>query len=283
MIGSSYNPLKASALHARAGKREPVRLVVFLVVAFAVSWTASFTANSLLQDWVATGDSAWRQYVPTAATTWSIGLVALVFWHYSASSRDLRTPWGPVPGGPRLVGLLLAPLSLTWLAYASVGVALPLTRASVTALAAHLLAQFALIGIAEELGWRGVLLRRLADNRALVSATLLTTVAWLLWHLPKLLSPIEISGPLAVLIVSSSILISLVWAATGGSVVAAGLLHAAINAPVYWLEFSGAVPQRDLLAGWRNLSIIYATIALLSLVLWRRTWLRVVTRPEQGE
>ena len=51
-------------------------------------------------------------------------------------------------------------------------------------LAAHLFVQVGLIGVGEELGWRGWLLPTLASERRFAAAAALTGLAWTLWHLP---------------------------------------------------------------------------------------------------
>lgn len=252
-------------------RQVPVR--AFLVLAFTISWIAGIAANSLLGEWVATHPSVWRRYVPVALTTWSIGCTALWAWSRSTRRRAWRDLVGPVPTPATMLALLLVPVAITWLAYGVAGAEPNVSVGSLTSLAGHLLLQLVVIAIGEELGWRGFLLRCLASTRTLLAATFLTSVAWLLWHLPKLLSPVEVSVPLAVVILSSSVLVSLAWSKTGGSVLAAAALHAGINGPVYWLELSGAVSQDELLHGWKSLSLVYAALAVLALAWFRRTWL----------
>jgi membrane protease YdiL (CAAX protease family) len=89
--------------------------------------------------------------------------------------------------------LVLPPagLGITWLAFALTGTVLPIgTRGlSVGSLIAHFALQLLVVGIGEEVGWRGWLLPRLHANYTLLRATAWTALVWLAWHLPKRLAP----------------------------------------------------------------------------------------------
>lgn len=45
-----------------------------------------------------------------------------------------------------------------------------------------------IVGIFEELGWRGFLLPRLQRGRSALAAALIMGLMWLPWHLPELVS-----------------------------------------------------------------------------------------------
>ena len=82
----------------------------------------------------------------------------------------------------------------------------------------HVLIQVALIGIGEELGWRGWLLPTLSGNRSFLAATALTGLAWAFWHLPLFFSGLSIALSFTVLVASLSIAFSWLWYRTAGRV-----------------------------------------------------------------
>lgn len=237
----------------------------FVVLAFTLSWLGAVSASIVLGAW-AQGDE-WRNYLLTAPTTWGVALAAALAAHRAGGSAAvgallsrLRLQRRHVPW---IVGLPPAGLAITWIAFALSGSWLPLGSAdlSVRTLVAHFAVQLVIVGVAEELGWRGWLLPRLHDSRTLLRATTWTAVIWLAWHLPKLLGPLAVTLPLAVVILSSAVLLSVIWKHTDGSVLVAAVAHVSINTPVYWIEWSGAISQAALLTGWAALSFLYALLA----------------------
>jgi membrane protease YdiL (CAAX protease family) len=100
----------------------------------------------------------------------------------------------------------------------------------------HVLIQVTLIGVGEELGWRGWLLPNLAAHRSFAAATALTALAWGLWHMPLFFSAVPIALSLAVLLASLSVAFSWLWHHTGGNTGVVALAHGLINAPIFFLE-----------------------------------------------
>ncbi len=90
-------------------------------------------------------------------------------------------------------------------------------------------------GIGEETGWRGFALPRLQASRSALTATLLLSVPWAVWHVPSLLYLGNIKS-LGILLpgffiglVVGGIVYTWLFNSTGGSVLMVALLHASLN------------------------------------------------------
>ena len=90
-------------------------------------------------------------------------------------------------------------------------------------------------GIGEETGWRGFALPRLQATRSALTATLLLSVPWAVWHVPSLLylGNIKNLGILLpgffIALVVGGIVYTWLFNSTGGSVLMVALLHASLN------------------------------------------------------
>jgi membrane protease YdiL (CAAX protease family) len=97
--------------------------------------------------------------------------------------------------------------------------------------------------LGEEPGWRGVALPRLLAGRSPLAATLVLGALVAGWHAPLFLTGLYGQVPLRVLfIVTTTVLYTLLFTGSGGSVLLAMLFHAAWNvAPEFALPaFAGA-------------------------------------------
>jgi membrane protease YdiL (CAAX protease family) len=86
--------------------------------------------------------------------------------------------------------------------------------------------------LAEEPGWRGFLLPRLQSSYSPLVASLIVGVVWASWHLPLLVSdPSGQRPPLQffVLMVAQSVVLAWVYNGTSGSVLLVILMHGAFN------------------------------------------------------
>lgn len=102
-------------------------------------------------------------------------------------------------------------------------------------------------GIGEETGWRGFALPRLQRSRSALSATLVLSVFWALWHVPMFLykedyQAMGIGGSIAFFLgmLAGAIVFTWLYNSTGGSVLVVALWHGAYNAAVASAE--GLVP-----------------------------------------
>lgn len=88
----------------------------------------------------------------------------------------------------------------------------------------------------EEFGWRGYALPRLQSRFSALTASLIVGLFWWLWHLPAVFIPgrfmadsLPVFLALAAVIMLASVLFTWVYNNTDGSVLAALLMHAAMN------------------------------------------------------
>lgn len=102
-----------------------------------------------------------------------------------------------------------------------------------------LLLEFLIVGIGEELGWRGWLLPTLL-SRGLspLGASLCVGMLWGAWHVPVLFQGPSVAVPFMVTTVSLSMLQTALWLRTSGSVLTAAAAHAACNATLATLPGS---------------------------------------------
>ncbi len=108
---------------------------------------------------------------------------------------------------------------------------------------------FLAVGLPEELGWRGFALPRLQERFGPLRGTLLLGALWALWHLPFFLTSDHGGGPgvdagavaanfavFTAMVVALSVLFTVVFNRTGGSVLLVALLHTAIDTgQITWL------------------------------------------------
>ena len=132
--------------------------------------------------------------------------------------------------------------------------------------AANLVTTFVIVGLFEELGWRGFLLPRLQHRRRALDAALLVGLAWLPWHLPELVSDPSQRPllPFCVIIMAQSVILAWLYNSTSGSLPVVMLFHAAFNAfTKFFLADLQGNPQQ---AAWWALSILTAAFAVV--VVW---------------
>ncbi len=113
---------------------------------------------------------------------------------------------------------------------------------------AYWVANVALYGFGEEVGWRGFALPRLQARRTALTSALLISCAWAAWHLPLFafaggLSSMGIAGMAGWLfsIVTGSILMTWLFNTSRGSVMAVALFHGVLDI-VMTSPMQGALP-----------------------------------------
>jgi membrane protease YdiL (CAAX protease family) len=139
----------------------------------------------------------------------------------------------------------------------------------------HVLIQVTVIGVGEELGWRGWLLPTLSTRRTFLGATALTGLAWALWHLPLFFSGVSIAVSFTVLVASLSIAFSWLWHRTAGGTGVVALAHGFVNAPFFFLEqLVRPMPDGDALTvrAFAYFAGFYSAFALALCVNRRDIW-----------
>jgi uncharacterized protein len=102
--------------------------------------------------------------------------------------------------------------------------------------ALYALANIVFYGFGEELGWRGYALPRMQSRLTATRATMYLALGWAIWHLPlfafsaglSAMGPAEVLG-WTVSILAGAFLMTLVFNASGGSVLVAALFHGTLD------------------------------------------------------
>lgn len=139
----------------------------------------------------------------------------------------------------------------------------------------HVLIQVTVIGVGEELGWRGWLLPSLSATRSFLGGTVLTGLAWALWHLPLYFSGPSIALSQTVLVASLSVAFSWLWHRTAGGTGVVALAHGLVNAPFFFMEqLVRPMPDGDALAvrAFTYFAGSYSVVALALAVNGRHIW-----------
>ena len=178
------------------------------------------------------------------------------------------------PNGWALFLLPIIGVAAAALAYAAAGLPLNVFARAVgqawPLLLVHLVLQILIIGLGEELGWRGWLLPTLTARYGLARATALTALIWYFWHLPILLGGMADAAWFALAISGLSILFAILLRWARGSVLASACAHGSINAPLVFL--SATLPQADHRLAWSYLCGMFMISGLMALLGTRRWW-----------
>lgn len=138
--------------------------------------------------------------------------------------------------------------------------------------------QIGIVGLGEELGWRGWLFPTLRERHGIAGAIARVSAVWFLWHLPKLLGSATFTFSFAVLVLALSILFAALQLRTR-SVLPVVVAHGAVNAPTMFLE--GRLSGTEIMPYWYANCAIYAGIALVLCAIPRRQLIdcKLSTRP----
>jgi hypothetical protein len=229
-----------------SGERVPGHAVAFVLLTFAIALATYGPVVATHRGWV------------NASVPDELAIVGVVSPALAALALRARTDGregvhqfvagltdGRFPARWWAVTLLLPPLSFALLygAFLALGGEFVLAERARTFLDAGWTVVFvapitALVVVAvsfgEEAGWRGYLLPALQTRLGALSASLLLGVVWFVWHVPLVFLPGSQNAafplPLwGVSIVASAVVYTWLFNNTGGSVLAATLLHAGYN------------------------------------------------------
>ena len=130
----------------------------------------------------------------------------------------------------------------------------------------NLLVTIVIVGLFEELGWRGFLLPRLQRGQTALVAALLVGLVWLPWHLPELVSD-RGERPLAqfvIYILASSVIYAWLYNSTRASLPIVILSHAAFNS--FTKFFISELGGSQAVVAWWTLAGLVAVIAVAVVV-----------------
>lgn len=177
--------------------------------------------------------------------------------------------------------LPLMGLAVVFASYVGAGTSLPFLGATLRdawpLLLAHITLQILVVGMGEELGWRGWLLPSLTNRHGLPRAALLTGIVWYFWHLPILLGGLSDAFWFALAISGLSILLSSLWAKSGQGALLPAIAHGSINAPVVFL--TAQLPDAHHATAWKILCGFLAILGLVAVYWTRADWRKAPIGP----
>jgi membrane protease YdiL (CAAX protease family) len=252
----------APATEVRSEWASAGRVVSITVATFAGPWL--IWGSRIAQ---AHGLISW--HLPMGLALWSIWPLLTVAILVTGGRAALSDLWSRllrwrIPGRCYVLALLTPPL----VAAATVGLAtllgVPVDLGASLGLrgaAVYLGYGIGLFLLTEEAAWRGAILPRLQTRVSPMTASLLLGAVWTAWHIPSLHVPGEsdqgLSLPVfAVLVVSTTILITTLVNAASGSVIIAALFHASFDAAYAYTGVVGGDP--GLLAIAATLTVVAA-------------------------
>jgi len=257
-------------------QRRPV--LVFVIVTFLVSYGLGMLALFIVGAWGPGINEVAKLYlgrffVVVGPTCGAMAAVAATSGR-SAILPFLHRRLSPPVTWWVMFALPVIGMAIVTVAYVAAGVSLEAcARTAVQAwplLLVHLALQILIVGLGEELGWRGWLIPTLTSRHGLARATLITGTIWYFWHFPILLGGIANAFWFALTIGGLSILFSLLWRWSGGSALVPAFAHGSINAPVFF--FTAMLPEADHRLAWSILSGMLAVLGLLALSCTGREW-----------
>lgn len=139
----------------------------------------------------------------------------------------------------------------------------------------HLLLQLFMVGILEETGWRGWMLPHLFKKYNLAKATMILAPVWCLWHLPKLLGPLAVSGPFLIISLAASVILSFLWFQYQRNLFLLAIAHGSVNFPIFFLEHlseQAYVSSDELLLSWQYYAAGFALLAIGVVLSKPKTW-----------
>ena len=225
--------IATAPLAARRIRRD---LAVFFAAAYALPWFVWITRIGDDHGW-------WTWHVPGGLALWSMlpgTLTVAAATGGWPAVRDLArrvTRWrvelrwyAVALGLPWLLALTGTGLLLAIGGSAQFGAVMSSGEAL-----SYFLIGIPLFTLTEELAWRGFALPRLQAVLPALPASLLLGVIWALWHIPTFLLPSQAVSAVpyvgfALFVLAQSVLTTWLFNRTGGSVLLAGLFHAASDA-----------------------------------------------------
>jgi len=258
-------------------RRRPVLL--FVMVTFVVSYCVGVPALFMVGAWATDLNEVAKLYIgrffvvigPTcgalaaiSATSGRPGIRSFLRARLSLSAAS----WAVTIFLPPLALILvLASYALAGSPLGTLAIAL---RETWQLLLVHIALQVLIIGLCEELGWRGWLLPTLTARYGLSRATLFTGVVWYIWHLPILLGGVNDALWFALAIAGLSLIFSVLWLRSGQSAALPAVAHGSLNAAVVFL--TAALPGADHKAAWSVLCGMLAASGVAAFLLTRAEW-----------
>lgn len=263
-------------------KRFRTGLWVYIALTFFLSYAGLFISHSLLPQQATT--SLFHTYFTIFMTVTGPGLAAVLvsFWFNNTEwFSELVEMIRPRIGHLSLYILipamsLLCSLAIMMVTGLDTATLIHAFGREWLVLLGHLFLQVFMVGMLEEIGWRGWMLKHLCKKYNLAKATIILFPFWCLWHFPKLLGPWSVSGPFFILSLAASVILSFLWFRYRGNLFILAITHGSINYPVFFLESlseQSYVSFSQVLDGWLLYSLCFALLALALIIRQPGIWL----------
>jgi membrane protease YdiL (CAAX protease family) len=272
--------VKTGSHLAQSIRKRPI--AAFLVIVFAISYPLGMAFNVFVSSTLAPG-SLLGVYLPRLVTVWGPAAAALLVAACGAGSIRVSDLLRSCRLSGQQAALVIL-ISTVGVVIAGAAFALSGVRTSdvvhlafdqVPILLLHFVVQSVVIGLGEEIGWRGWLLPSLAEGRTFGMAAGITGLLWTIWHAPVFLSGISVSFSFGLLIAALSVILAWVWKRSAGSIALVATAHGAANAPFVFFESlfrerSGGVGLVE--NAFRHLSVLYVCVAVVLVAADHRIW-----------
>ncbi|SDP93840.1 CAAX protease self-immunity [Mucilaginibacter sp. OK268] len=249
-------------------------VAAFIILTFAISFLIGFPLKLFILNQLFRGQELGLNYYSKIFIVFGPALAAIIVTSVTSGKAGITALLGKLkPNTKHLIWWLALPVTgtlLTMLAFMIQGAT---TQEMISAIVknrglflAHLALTTLIIGIGEELGWRGWLLPRLSKGRTITSAILMVFIIWALWHFPLLLSGYKVAIPFLIINLSMSIIFTCVWQRVNGNIFVLAIAHASVDFPEAFFESRALATGHswnDILNMWAVLSIIYAVPAII--------------------
>ncbi len=261
-------------------------IVSFIILTFVLSYLLGMPVNFFLSAVLPKSAGVIKNYLPRILIVFSPAVSAIII-SSSINGKEgvlnLISLLKPKKKQLWLIfilpfaGLIITIISFVSIGY-NVGVFYKIIREHFGLLLLHFILQFALVGIGEEIGWRGWLLPQLTKLKSLWLSTLIVFLVWALWHFPVFLINVKITAAHLIMLYSLSVLFSFLLYKVKENIFIIAAVHASVNFPLFFLENSGIqiLNKASFLNAWLIISFIYLILSFVVIVMYPGLWFKKV-------
>lgn len=252
-------------------------IAFFLLFTFLISYLIGIPFNMFVSGLLNKENEALSALLPRLITVYGPAVAAIIVTWAVAGKEGVKILLKKLrPSGKYLLFSLLIPVILTGLtlfAYHFAGLSLALILQFLEKdwwlLLSQLAFQFLIVGIGEELGWRGWLFPHLLKKNSFLVTVCFVTLVWGLWHFPILFKGFEVVYPWLILLFSTSLIFSWLWVKVKGNVFILAVAHASVNAPLFFIEnrmIEARIPSNLITGGWEVIGYTYFLVASVIII-----------------
>lgn len=265
-----------------------LRVGGFVCLTFIISYLVGAPFNMALTPVVKDTDEVSSVLLPRLIIVYGPAIAAIVLTNFGAGPFSTKTLLSKlIPQRKHLWWCISMPfifILITFVSFVIAGVSSAQLAQFLIEdwhwLVYQLVAQFLIVGIGEELGWRGWLLPILAQRYTVITCVALTTAIWGLWHFPIFFAGYQIVVPWLMMLVALGFITTWLWYKVDGNVFVLAVMHASFNGSEVFLENRLTYVGRGnelALAGWTTLGYIYLLLTLVVIIGNRKLWITRLT------